>query len=94
MKWDSCKYCIINGKCEIQDRGYKCKFVEISEYYNNVNINCNYPDKISKLKAYIKRLIEEREELKKQLEMLLNPKNVTENVANQKVQHCEKRTDE
>lgn len=30
----------------------------------------------------------------KQLEMLQNPKNVTENVANQKVKHCEKRIDE
>lgn len=48
----------------------KTKSAKALEYYNNVNINRNYSDKVSRLKSYIKRLIEEREELKKQLEML------------------------
>lgn len=25
MKWEFCKYCRINGKCENQDRGHKCE---------------------------------------------------------------------
>lgn len=90
MKWEFCRYCRINGKCENQDRGYMCKFVKISEYYNKVNINRNYPDKVSQLKSYIKRLIEEREEVKKQIEMLQNP----ENAITHEMQHCEKRIDE
>ncbi|MBQ0114162.1 MAG: hypothetical protein KBT03_13615 [Bacteroidales bacterium] len=81
-------------KMEEEIKELKTKSAKALEYYNKVNINRNYPDKVSQLKSYIKRLIEEREKLKKQLEMLLNPKNVTENVSNQKVQHCEKRTDE
>lgn len=91
MIWEFCKYCRINGKCENQDRGHKCETGYKILFEENQKLKGQLKECLEVLKLVagetidFPRTVDECiEKINLALEMLQNPENVTENVANQK----------